>query len=194
MCPYVVPASALHVPTGLEPITVGGRCSGLLAYVRYRPPSPLVYDELIWMPCQVRVRDRRSARGYWVARMYVDSSASLAGGRDLWALPKTLATFRKRDDGVDVEAEDGTFLSLAFSAGLPGPKARTRVATLQQREGTIVGFRGDFSARVRLATLRVEACRSPSPEWAGFPGPGRMKRPAIRLDPFEAVMAAPRLL
>ena len=86
-----VPVGELDLPKGMSPVAIGGQAMGLLAFIEYRAPSPLTYRELIFMPCVVRAEaeGKGPIRGYWVARMYVDDEASLRGGRELWALPKT---------------------------------------------------------------------------------------------------------
>ncbi|HHH29218.1 MAG TPA: hypothetical protein ENK57_12865, partial [Polyangiaceae bacterium] len=54
--PYLVDASTVTPPPGLEVLSRAGRCIGLLGYVSYEAPSPLVYQELLWMPARVRAR------------------------------------------------------------------------------------------------------------------------------------------
>ena len=48
------------VPAGLEPLVVAGRALVLTAWVRYRAPSPLTYDELL---AAVAVRSGRQIAG-----------------------------------------------------------------------------------------------------------------------------------
>ena len=55
------------------------------AFVSYEPGSPLTYSELL---VARPVRRRASITDIWV-----DSPASVAGGRELWAIPKGLADF-----------------------------------------------------------------------------------------------------
>ncbi len=191
-CPYLVPRHAVVVPPPLEPVSVAGMCTGVLAYVEYRAPSPLEYSELIWMPALTRARAQSgTVRGYHVAVMYVDSEASLAGGRELWALPKTLARFTRTPDGVDVDADDGTRVSFRFRALGPRLPGRGRIATLQCEPGGLVRFRGDSSGSVRVGTARVTALESRLPAWDSF----RAARPAARLaavlSPFHSIMQAP---
>lgn len=191
-CPYVVPRRAVEVPAPLEPLSAAGRCSGILAYVEYRAPSPLEYNELIWMPalCRATVAGR-TVRGYYVARMYVDSAASLAGGREIWALPKTLARFERTTDGVGVEADDGTRLSLTFRALVPGVPGRGRIATLQVDPAGIVQFRGDSTGKVRLGRARVTRLDSPHPAWDSFAAARPAARLAAVLSPFHSIMHRP---
>ncbi|GAB3663577.1 acetoacetate decarboxylase family protein [Nocardioides korecus] len=60
-----------------------------VALVSYEDPSPLVYSELL-VARPVRAQAQ-------ITDIWVDSPASRDGGRDLWAIPKDLATFRRGD-------------------------------------------------------------------------------------------------
>lgn len=190
---FRVPARELDLPQGMSPVTIAGQALGLLAYIEYLPPSPLTYRELIFMPCMVRARTETGSvkTGYWVSRMYVDSEASLRGGRELWALPKTLAHFAPNQDGVDVEAEDGTRLGLSFRARGPKLPVKNRVLTLQRDEADWVRFRGVFSARMQLAQLKVAHFDSSDPGWRGFEPRRRLPLPGVRFSSFDSEMQAP---
>jgi acetoacetate decarboxylase len=61
------------------------------AFVSYEPGSPLTYSELL-VARPVPVPGRRG-RGVSVTDIWVDSPASRAGGRELWAIPKELCDF-----------------------------------------------------------------------------------------------------
>jgi acetoacetate decarboxylase len=56
------------------------------AFVSYEDPSPLTYSELL---VARPVEDRRVS----ITDIWVDSPASVAGGRELWAIPKGLCDF-----------------------------------------------------------------------------------------------------
>lgn len=196
MCPYLVRVSDLSLPPGFEPVEFAGRTLGMFGYIEYRPPSPLVYGELLWMPATVRVRrrDGRTARGYFVSRMYVDHEGSLAAGRELWHLPKTLARFDRRERGVDVEAEDGTRLSFDHDAVGPALHTRSRVSTLQTAEAGVVRFSASFSGLMRPARTRVTRFASPHPGWAAFERARRALGIGVWLERFESTMRAPEAL
>lgn len=196
MCPYLVRASEVELPPGLEPVVVAGRTLGMFGYIEYRPPSPLVYGELLWMPATVRFRgtDGKLSQGYYVARMYVDHEGSLAAGRELWALPKTLARFQRRTGGVDVEADDGTRLSFDFRGVGPALRLKNRVATLQPKGSGVVRFSSDFTGLVRPARTTVRDFTSQHPAWASFPHARRALGLGSMLERFETVMHAPRTL
>lgn len=71
------------------------RPAGLYAasFVRYEEPSPLTYSELL----VARTVDSGSGSGRGrrvsITDIWVDSPASVAGGRELWAIPKGLCDF-----------------------------------------------------------------------------------------------------
>lgn len=75
------------------------------AWVSYAEPSPLTYRELL----VARSVDPRtvSGRRAMITDIWVDSPASMAGGRELWAIPKELCDF-------------------AFETSRTGPASRTR--------------------------------------------------------------------
>ncbi|MBK7585390.1 MAG: acetoacetate decarboxylase family protein [Myxococcales bacterium] len=193
MCPYWVRVRDLSLPLGLEPVGVAGRTLGLLGYIEYRPPSPLVYGELLWMPATVRfrARDGKVTQGYYVARMYVDHPGSLAAGRELWALPKTLATFERRPGGVDVSADDGTRLSFEHRGVGPAFWLKSRVATLQVQGEGVVRFRSDFAGLVRPARTRIAGFSSEHQAWAAFPRARGALGLGSMFERFESTMRAP---
>lgn len=190
---YRVDASRLRPPEGLELDTRLGGSVGILGYVDYRPPSPLVYREILWMPGRVRARapDGAVVRGWWVAKMLVDHPASLAAGREIWALPKQLARFERRGDRVVMQGEDGAVIEWRSrgSLGVPG---RGSIVTLQRRGTTLVRFRGDFSGRVALARARVTV-RDLDGTWQGLDAARPLGPFAAELRDFRAVMQPPRM-
>ncbi len=86
-----LPAEQLagRVPEGLRPLTVGGQVFVGTAWVDYEPGGMLPYHELL---AAVLVRD--GVRPIvTVTEIWVDSPASLAGGRAMWGIPKEFAQF-----------------------------------------------------------------------------------------------------
>ena len=172
----------------------------MLGHVEYLAPSPLTYSELVWMPAMVAAQTARGRRvGYWVARMYVDCERSLAAGRTEWALPKSLARFDYSGAGVRIQAEDGTRISIAGVAStrrepisrwsLP---RRNRMATLQVRDGRIVRFRADLSARVKPERMTIGEFSTRHGAWSGFDGAKRAPRAASM--EFQSTMKSPEPL
>jgi acetoacetate decarboxylase len=70
---------------GLRPAGVYG-----VAFVNYEPGSPLTYSELL---VARPIRSDEHGRRVSISDIWVDSSASVAGGRELWAIPKELCDF-----------------------------------------------------------------------------------------------------
>ncbi len=60
------------------------------AFVNYEPGSPLTYSELL---VARPVRSATHGRRISITDIWVDSPASMAGGRELWAIPKELCDF-----------------------------------------------------------------------------------------------------
>jgi hypothetical protein len=60
------------------------------ALVDYREPSPLTYGELLVARSTTDAEGRRAVT---ITDIWVDSPASMAGGRELWAIPKELCDF-----------------------------------------------------------------------------------------------------
>lgn len=63
-----------------------------MALVDYREPSPLTYGELL---VARSVTDSEGERAVTITDIWVDSPASMAGGRELWAIPKQLCDFSR---------------------------------------------------------------------------------------------------
>lgn len=193
---YRVPAQEIELPRGMSAVTVRGQALGLLAYIEYLAPSPLVYRELIFMPCLVSAQAMggRRKRGYWVSRMYVDNEASLRGGREIWALPKTLARFSAGESSneVEIHAEDGTSMRIRWKAAGPQVPVKNSVVTLQREGDELVGFRGEFSAKARASWATVSQFESEHPGWNGFHPKRCLPIPAAFFSSFDSQMLPPR--
>ncbi|NJM84756.1 MAG: acetoacetate decarboxylase family protein [Leptolyngbyaceae cyanobacterium RM2_2_21] len=66
-------------------LTLGG-----LYLAQYNSGSTLIYQELIVVAGLVRYAGKI---GFWISHIYVDNLASVAGGQEIWGLPKEMATF-----------------------------------------------------------------------------------------------------
>lgn len=192
--PYLVDAAQLRLPAGFAPVTVAGRALGVLGLVEYTPPSPLTYAELVWMPCLVTATTAtRPARGYFVEKMYVDSPDSLAGGRELWALPKQLARFTLAAGEATVETEDGARLVLELAIRGPAARAPIGGATIQAATDALVRFRGSGTARIGSARVRVREARG-TEGWMGFATARRLPGLGVALRDFAITMHPPKRL
>jgi len=97
-----------------------GRCLIGAAWVDYGPQGPdcvLAYRELL-----VAVLARKGLRPrVHIIRIWVDSPTSLAGGRNLWAIPKDLAAFMKTDESWEANGREGS-LARTTHIKISGPK------------------------------------------------------------------------
>jgi acetoacetate decarboxylase len=133
-----IPAEFQIIPV-LPGKTVGG-----LYFALYEGNSTLTYSELIVMAGLVRYRNQWGA---WISHIYVDNPASVAGGRNIWGLPKELAEFEWQDKSVTVRQEDAVLCQFRYQPGLPFaigmPKIRGNI--LSVLDNNILRFQGDFA-------------------------------------------------
>ena len=80
--------SVLRLATGVDERRPAGVYGA--AFVSYEPGSPLTYSELLVARL---VPTRQHGRCVSITDIWVDSPASVAGGRELWAIPKQLCDF-----------------------------------------------------------------------------------------------------
>ena len=117
---------------GRTPGRAPGRPAGLYgaAFVSYEPGSDLTYSELL-VARPVGAGPRVEILDIWV-----DSPASRAGGRELWAIPKELADF-----GLDTR-HTGPLSRTEWTARVPtGSVGRRAVATARFTDASRAGVR-----------------------------------------------------
>src|SRR5205085_1496829 len=114
---FLVPVADVpaDVPPGWSPVRIGSRAVVGTAWVDYGPGGVLSYRELM---ATLLVRRGRQVVPH-VFAIWVDSAASRDGGRELWGIPKELATFAF--DGGRLRAHDGAG---PIAEGTVGPSGR----------------------------------------------------------------------
>lgn len=150
------------VPSELAIVPVlPGKTLGLVYGSRYESGSTLEYSELIVSAALVRLGWRLGA---WISHIYVDHEKSIAGGREIWGLPKEWADFKWHEHGVEVQQQgnvlcrvESQLLSAGRSGvGLPGgwqPTLHSRVFC--DRHGNLMQFDGAFRGSFRLGRSRL---------------------------------------
>ena len=158
------------------------------AFVSYEEGSPLTYHELlVARPVSTDAHGRRVT----ITDIWVDSPASVAGGRELWAIPKGLCDFTFES------AHTGPLTTTEWTAGL----GRTPIATARFRDVSRAAlrlpFKGgtwqpgieDTDGEERTATLRARRRRSRpartgtstrTARWAGWLTPASSRRSGRR--------------
>ena len=107
--------ASLFIPPGLAIVPAApGKTLGGIYLANYGTGSSLDYNELIVVAGMVK---RGTTIGAWVSHIYVDNPDSVAGGREIWGLPKELATFDWQPGAqqVSVRQESLGLCSLSFS-------------------------------------------------------------------------------
>jgi acetoacetate decarboxylase len=96
------------IPIGLELVSVlPGKTIGGIYMAKYEAGSSLMYSELIVIAGLVKHASGKL--GTWISHIYVDNPDSIAGGREIWGLPKEYAEFSwqpSEQGGVVVRQED----------------------------------------------------------------------------------------
>ncbi len=143
------------VPRDLQllPILPGRALAGILL-AAYGPGSALVYNELI-----VAVAVRYGGKwGFWIPQIYVDHVDSLAGGREIWGLPKELAQFAWEagpPHRVSVRQGDRVLCVLDHGRPLRLWRGRVPFPSFCMLDDRVCPFRGDMAARLGVATGRL---------------------------------------
>lgn len=150
-----VPRAALPgpLPDGARPLGWGR--TALLATVRatWEPGGDLAYAELV-----VAVPVRLGRRiGVAITDAWVDSPASLAGGRVLWAIPKRLGRFETAEGRADLTDAQGPVASFTDRPGRALPLRLPVPLLVLQPDGTAVRTtRAAATGRPRLGGLGWE--------------------------------------
>ncbi|MBW4649069.1 MAG: acetoacetate decarboxylase family protein [Kastovskya adunca ATA6-11-RM4] len=137
--------------------TIGG------VYLSYYGQSPVMeYSELIVAPGMV---SHSGKVGGWVSHIYVDNPDSVAGGREIWGLPKEMADFTwERDDSsgsgysdrVTVRQGERTLCRLRYSQqglGLPLPLSFYGFST---QDSKLLAYKADLESRLGLVSSNLE--------------------------------------
>jgi hypothetical protein len=156
-----VRAARCFVPRDCAIVAVApGRTLGGLLFVSYEYGSVLVYRELVVVAALVRVGGRFA---FYLPRLYVDSAASLAGGRGIWGVPKDMASFDVTTSGAQrtivVRSGDGDICRLQVGVARTGIRLRVPVPALGTRADSFLFFTGRLTARFGLARAVVDLPR-----------------------------------
>jgi hypothetical protein len=151
-------AAARFVPSGCAVVAVApGKTLGGLLFVSYEAGSSLVYHELNIVAALVRAGKRLA---FSLPRLYVDSAASLAGGRVLWGVPKELAAFDVAENGreqvVTVSGVGDVICRLSFARLRGRVPAALPLPAFGSRGDRLLSFTGRLRARLAPVHANVE--------------------------------------
>jgi|SRR4028119_1757 hypothetical protein len=151
------------IPSELDIISVlPGKTLGGVYLSYYGSGSVLEYSELIVNAALVRCSGKI---GGWISHIYVDNADSVAGGREIWGLPKELAEFTWEkgsraasgyENRVIVRQGEQTLCHLSYNQqnfGLPIPLSGEVFSTLGS---SIVLFKGEVESRVSPTASKLQ--------------------------------------
>jgi acetoacetate decarboxylase len=145
------------VPPELDIVTIfPGKTIGSIYISEYQLGSVLTYNELIVAPALVRDRTKI---GGWISHIYVDNPDSMAGGREIWGLPKELAEFERINRQITVKQQDKTLCSLSYRPNLLSElkvAPKISVPCFGNLNGNLLYFNNDFQGKVSCVDSTVE--------------------------------------
>ena len=115
-----------------------GKTLGGVYLSSYGSGSVLEYSELIVNAAIVHYSGKS---GGWVSHLYVDSADSVAGGREIWGLPKELAEFTWEKGSRTVSGYENSVIVRH------GEQTLCRLSYNQQNFGLPLPFSGDVFSR-----------------------------------------------
>jgi acetoacetate decarboxylase len=145
------------VPPELDIVAIlPGKTLGSIYISEYQIGSVLNYNELIVAPALVRDRTKF---GGWISHIYVDHPDSVAGGREIWGLPKELAEFTRIDRYITVKQHDRTLCSLSYQSNLLSHLEITPEITIgcfSNLRGNLVYFDNNFQGKISSIDSKLE--------------------------------------
>jgi hypothetical protein len=142
------------IPAELKIISIfPGKTLGGIYVASYGAGSTLEYNELIVVSALV---DRAGQVGSWISHICVDHPESIAGGREIWGLPKQMAQFNWDDNQgqVQVRQDDQLLCTLKRRWQLPGwQQSFNGLAVFSYLDSQLKLFAGDGKFKVHLAGI-----------------------------------------
>ncbi|WP_414548865.1 acetoacetate decarboxylase family protein [Anabaena sp. CCY 0017] len=144
----------LLVPPELDIISVWpGKTIGGVYLSKYGSGSVLEYNELIFASAVVIYQGKI---GIWVSHIYVDNVDSVAGGREIWGLPKELADFSWEEKRVTVRQGDVLLCTLNYDQQSLGWRQGLGAASFSTMGTNLLKFDFDFETRLGLVGSKLE--------------------------------------
>lgn len=157
------------IPSEIEIVPIfPGKTLCCVYFASYEEGSILQYHELI---VAVLARYRRKI-GSWITHIYVDSESSMAGGREIWGLPKELAHFSWHLEGqhVLVEQSGNVVCQIHFEHPRSLWKQPVRFPVISLRGEEVLSFVGRTSAALGTSRGRLDVPAQSPLATLGLPG------------------------
>lgn len=145
------------IPSELEIIPVWpGKTLGGVYLSHYGSGSVLEYSELIVIAALVT---HKGKFGGWVSHIYVDNPDSVAGGREIWGLPKELAEFtweKAAQNRVTVRQGNELLCSLNYSQQGFGWRQWLGGSAFSTLNSNLLLFSAQLDSRLSLISSNLE--------------------------------------
>lgn len=142
------------IPAELDIISVfPGKTLGGVYLSRYGYGSVLEYSELIIIS---GIHIYKGKFGGWVSHIYVDNPDSVAGGREIWRLPKELAEFTWTDNSVTVRQDNRLLCSLNYHRQGFGLKQKLGASAFSTQGADLLLFPAEVEAQFGLVSAKLE--------------------------------------
>jgi acetoacetate decarboxylase len=144
------------LPKELEIVSIlPGKTLASVYFSAYTSGSVLEYNELIVAPAFVRYQDKMGA---WISHIYVDHLDSVAGGREIWGLPKEMANFTWTETGVNVSQNSQDLCYFSYKKGwlATGWQQKLHGTILSGLNSELLFFSSHFQSKIALVKAKVE--------------------------------------
>ncbi|WP_414571706.1 acetoacetate decarboxylase family protein [Nostoc sp. CCY 9925] len=145
------------IPSELEIISVWpGKTLGSVYLSNYKPGSVLEYNELIIVPALVHYQRKIGA---WISHIYVDNGDSVAGGREIWGLPKELAEFTLEQEYATVHQGNQKLCSFNYNQQSWGWPMQLSASAFSTKGTDLLIFSAEFKSLLGLigSQLKIPA-------------------------------------
>ena len=176
------------IPAELNIVAVfPGKTVGGVYLSNYGTGSVLEYSELIVIAGLVSYAGKI---GGWVSHIYVDNPNSVAGGREIWGLPKEMADFTWTEQSVTVRQGDRVLCCLKYhrqNFGLPIPLGASSFSSLGSN---LLLFPAQLKARLGLVSAQLKI--TPESPFGGL----NIGQPwlTVHADQMELTAGAPSIV
>jgi hypothetical protein len=143
------------IPSELNIISVlPGKTLSVVYLSYYGAGSVLEYSELIVAPAMVSYQGKF---GGWISHIYVDNPDSVAGGREIWGLPKEMAEFTwENNKCVTVRQGNNILCSLDYKQQSLAWRQWLGGSAFSTMGNDLLMFGAQFESRLGLIGSRLE--------------------------------------
>jgi acetoacetate decarboxylase len=179
------------IPSELGIVSVlPGKTLGGVYVASYGAGSVMTYNELIVVSAVVH---HGGKIGAWISHIYVDNPNSVAGGREIWGLPKELAQFTwdlGKTPHVQVRQGDELLCTLNCRWQLPGWQQALRGSVFSVVSSNLAAFEGRAKFKLALANTDLQVPSESPFAWLGL-GQAWL---SFQLNPLQLAVRAPQVV